>query len=345
MLKDGSRHIFESDPRHDAYAEQRTGRPSAVDLVTGGAGFIGQHLVRALLARGRAVRVLDLAERPEPNQADWHRGSLLEPKTLADALEGVERVFHLAAIPHFWCKDKNAHERVNVVGTQSLLAAATAAGIHSFVHCSTEAVLLPEGAGQLVDGLRAPQFSAMPGPYTRSKLLAEEAVLAARGLHVVVVSPTAPIGPGDRGLTPPSRMLRDLLAQRYPAYLECVLNLVDVRDVAEGHILAAERGLPGKRYILGGENLRLSELLALVGKLSGRPMPKRRVPPWLALASAAVGTWMADRFTGRAPPATPEAVRLALAGTSLSSAEAEQDLGYRPQPLQGALKEALADLS
>lgn len=326
-----------------------------MDLVTGGAGFIGQHLVRALTARGRAVRVLDLAEAPDrepagpkpagPAPVDWQCGSLLDANALAAALDGVERVFHLAAIPHFWCKDKNAHERTNVIGTQALLAAATAARVNCVVHCSTEAVLLPEGAGQLVDGLHAPKLSAMPGPYTRSKLLAEEAALSARGLHVVVVSPTAPIGPGDRGLTPPSRMLNDLLAQRYPAYLECVLNLVDVRDVAEGHILAAERGLPGKRYILGGENIKLSALLQEIARLSGKPMPKRRVPPWLALASAFLGTWMADRITGKAPAATPEAVRLALAGTSLSSAEAKQDLGYRPQPLEGALKAALQDLS
>lgn len=326
-----------------------------MDLVTGGAGFIGGHLVRALIARGRPVRVLDLSAAPAPTtsgattpgstQAEWHQGSLLDPQALAAALTGVERVFHLAAIPHFWCKDRSAHERVNVVGTQSLLAAASAAGVETLVHCSTEAILLPEGAGQMIDGRTAPSLAAMPGPYTRSKLLAEEAALAARGLHVVVVSPTAPIGPGDRGLTPPSRMLRDLLAERYPAFLECTLNLVDVRDVAEGHILAAERGLPGKRYILGGENLQLSAFLDMVGRLSGKPMPKRRVPPWLALLSAQVGTWMADRITGRAPPATPEAVRLALAGASLTSAEAAQDLGYRPKPLEGALEAAIAELS
>ncbi len=316
-----------------------------MDLVTGGAGFIGQHLVEALLARGGRVRVLDLAEAPANSQADWLRGSLLNPKDLAQALKGVERVFHLAAIPHFWCKDKSVHEQVNLVGTQSLLAAATAAGVRSLVHCSTEAVLLPESQGQTIDGLHTPALSAMPGPYTRSKLLAEQAVMAARGLHVVVVSPTAPIGPGDRGLTPPSRMLRGLLNQSYPAFLDCTLNLVDVRDVALGHVLAAERGLPGKRYILGGENLTLAAFLERVGRLSGVPMPKRRVPGWLALASAHVGTWVADRFTGRAPAATPEAVRLALASGPLVSTEAEVDLGYKPRPLDEAIKDAVADFA
>ncbi len=316
-----------------------------MDLVTGGAGFIGQHLVSALTARGRRVRVLDVRPAPPDCPAEWCQASLLDPKALAGALEGIERVFHLAAIPHFWCKDKTLHERVNAVGTNALISAAGAAQVRRLVHCSTEAVLLPESRGETIDGLHAPRLEAMPGPYTRSKLLAEQAALAARALEVVVVSPTAPIGPGDAGLTPPSRMLRDLLAERYPAYLDCVLNLVDVRDVAEGHVLAAEQGLPGKRYVLGGENLAFDQLLALVGRLSGKRMPKRRVPGWLALVSAQVGTWLADHVTGRMPAATPEAVRLALSASPLSSAEAERDLGYRARPLEEAIKAAILDLS
>ncbi len=320
-----------------------------MDLVTGGAGFIGQHLVQALVRRGRSVRVLDIQAAPAGVQAgvpaEWHQGSLLDPKALAAAVEGVERIFHLAAIPQFWCKQKDAQERVNFVGTQAMLAAAAAAGVSRLIHCSTEAVLLPESGGHTIDGLQTPRLAAMPGPYTRSKLLAEQAVLGARCLEVVVVSPTAPIGPGDHAPTPPGRMLRDLLAGRYPAYLECTLNLVDVRDVAEGHVLAAERGLPGKRYILGGRNLTFTELLALVGRLSGKTMPRRRIPGWLALASATVSSLLADHITGRAPAATPEAVCLALQGASLSSAEAEQNLGYRPRPLEEALRVAIAEIS
>ncbi len=321
-----------------------------MDLVTGGAGFIGQHLVEALVARGRKLRVLDLAPPAAATQtiateAEWHQGSLLDPDRLAAALSGVERVFHLAAIPQFWCRDKQAQEAVNAGGTRALLAGAAAAGVRRVVHCSTEAVLLPESGGKVIDGTRTPRLDAMPGPYTRSKLLAEQAALAGHPFEVVVVSPTAPIGPGDRGPTPPGRMLRDLLAGRYPAYLECTLNLVDVRDVAEGHVLAAERGVAGKRYVLGGENLAFSELLALLGRLSGRPMPRRRIPGWLALASAAVGTLYADLVSGRMPPATPEAVRLALGGAPLVSSEAERDLGYRPRPLEEALREVIAELT
>jgi len=316
-----------------------------LDLVTGGAGFIGQHLVRELLAAGRRVRVLDPRPGPADVAAEWRQGSILDGQALASALEGVERVFHLAAIPHFWCKDKQAHNRVNVEGTEAVLAAMRTAGVRRLVHCSTEAVLLPESGGRTIDGSRSPRLAAMPGPYTRSKLLAEEAVMAAEDLEVAVVSPTAPIGAGDSGPTPPMRMLGDLLAGRYPAYLDCRLNLVDVRDVALGHRLAAERGKPGRRYILGGENVAFSELLRRLATISGRPMPRRRIPGWLALASAQVATALADHVTGRPPSATPEAVRLALAGADLSSGLAERELGYRPRPFDEALGAAVAALA
>ena len=316
-------------------------RDSPLDLVTGGAGFIGRHLVAELQAAGRRVRVLDIQPSPAETAAEWIEGSILDPEALTAALTGVERVFHLAAVPHFWCRDKTAHRRVNLEGTQALLQAARTAGIARLVHCSSEAILLPESAGRTIDGTRDPSLTAMPGPYTRCKLLAEQAVLAADGLEAVAVNPTAPIGAGDRALTPPMRMLSDLLARRYPAYLECILNLVDVRDVARGHRLAAERGRSGKRYILGGENLAFSQLLDRFGRLSGVAMPGRRIPPWLALASARAGTWLADRATRRPPAATPEAVRLALAAAPLTSAAAEIDLGYRPRPLDDALEEAI----
>ncbi len=316
-----------------------------MDLVTGGAGFVGRHLVKALLQQGRPVRVLDVRPGLKGLGAEWVQGSVLDTDLLDRAMVGVERVFHLAAIPHFWCKDKRLHQAVNLGGTEAALMAARDAAVLRFVHCSTEAILLPESGGEEVDGTRVPRLAAMPGPYTRSKLLAEEAALAAQDLNVVVVNPTAPIGPGDPNLTPPMRMLDDLLAGRYPAYLECRLNLVDVRDVALGHILAAERGRPGQRYILGGENLDFSHLLRRVAALSGAAVPKRQIPGWLAMLSARVATWKADRITKRAPAATPEAVRLALENAYLSSALAEVELGYRPRPLEAALKNAIAELA
>ncbi|MEO1190661.1 MAG: NAD-dependent epimerase/dehydratase family protein [Pseudomonadota bacterium] len=317
-----------------------------VDLVTGAAGFIGQHVVAALAAEGRAVRGLDLLAKPPGLACDWVQGSILDPRAMAEACQGVARVFHLAAIPHFWTPERNAHQQVNVAGTEAVIAAARAAGVAKLLHCSTEAILMPlsKALGREVDEHHAPPASAMPGPYTRSKLAAEAAALAASDLAPVVVNPTAPIGPGDQAMTPPTRMLTDFLAGRYPAFLDCTLNLVDVRDVAAGHLLAAEKGAPGQRYILGGENIQLSRLLALLGEISGQEMPKRAIPGWVALTSAKVATWWANSVSKQAPSATPEGVRLALSAGPLSSARAEQDLGYQPRPLREALEAALTDL-
>ena len=187
----------------------------------------------------------------------------------------------------------------------------------------------------------------MPGPYTRSKLRAEHAVAAAAqdGLNALIVNPTVPIGPGDRNLTPPAAMLSMFLNGQSPAYLDCVLNLVDVRDVAAGMVLAAERGRAGERYILGGKNIALRDLLVLLERMSARPMPKRAVPPWLALASAAVTEWVADYLTRRTPAATREGVRLALRSGPFDSRKARDELGYVQRPLEDALTDALAWLS
>jgi dihydroflavonol-4-reductase len=161
------------------------------------------------------------------------------------------------------------------------------------------------------------------------------------GLDAVIVNPTVPIGPDDRNLTPPAAMLLMFLQGRTPAFLECILNLVDVRDVATGCILAAERGHPGERYILGGENVALRDLLALMQQLSGRPMPRRSIPGWLALASASVAETVADLVTGRTPAATREGVRLALRSGPFESGKARSELGYSPRALQGALQDAV----
>ena len=187
----------------------------------------------------------------------------------------------------------------------------------------------------------------MPGPYTRSKLKAEQSVRAAvqDGLNALIVNPTVPIGPGDRNLTPPAAMLSMFLNGQSPAFLDCVLNLVDVRDVAAGMALAAERGRTGERYILGGENVALRDLLSLLERISGRPMPKRAVPGWLALGSAAVTEWVADVVTARTPAATREGVRLALRSGPFDSRKARSELGYAPRPLQDAMRDAVTWLS
>ncbi len=311
-------------------------------LVTGGCGFVGRHLVRALSERGERVRVLDLAD-PAPLAADVEhvRGSILSEADVRSAMTGVRRVYHLAAIAHLWRRDKGDFARVNTEGTRVVLACARTMPIERMIYCSTESILLPKPHRRNgpIDGSAPPPLEDMPGPYTRSKHLAERAALeaAAAGLDVVVVNPTVPVGPGDDNMTPPAAMIAMFLKGKSPAYLECVLNLVDVRDVAAGIILAGERGRTGERYILGGENLRLSAFLRLLEEVSGRRMPKRAIPAPVALGAAVVSEWIADRITGRTPAANLEGVRLALRSTPFDSRKAREELGYAPKPIREAL--------
>jgi len=317
-------------------------------LVTGGAGFIGRHLVATLLERGLPVRVLDLRPRQDaPEPVEWLEGTILDEALLARALQGVEWVFHLAAIPHLWIPDKRFYEIVNHQGTRLLLQAAARAGVRRFVHCSTEAVLSRTARDGVVDGTLDPDPDRQPGPYSRSKALAELAALqsARDGLPVVITSPTAPLGPGDLGLTPPSRMLLDFLNRRHPAYLDCLLNLVDVRDVAEGHLCAAARGVVGRRYLLGGENIELSDLLRTLRQISGVTMPKRRVPYWLAWLSTAVGEQVADRLTHRPPAASLNGLRLVRRPIAYDSRLAAEDLDWRSRGLHGTLCDTLRDFA
>src|SRR5258705_1781939 len=227
-----------------------------IDLVTGGSGFIGRHVVAALLRRGANVRVLDLAPPADlAAEVEFVPGSILDPERLDAAMTNVRRVYHLAGIAKLWARDRSDFDRVNAGGTALVLRAAAAHRVERVIHCSTEAILLPgnRGADALIDETVQPELSEMPGPYTRSKLAAEQFVRAAveDGSDALIVNPTVPIGPGDRNLTPPAAMLSMFLNGHSPAYLDCVLNLVDVRDVANGIVLAAERGRTGERYILG----------------------------------------------------------------------------------------------
>lgn len=320
-----------------------------IDLVTGGSGFIGAHVVAALRARGARVRILDLAQ-PDDRSADveFVPGSVLDLDCVRAAMADVRRVYHLAGIAKLWTRDRADFDRVNAEGTARVLRAAAEHRVVRVVHCSTEAILLLKRPGRaLIDETVRPQLADMPGPYTRSKLKAEQAVLAAvaSGLNALIVNPTVPIGPGDHNLTPPAAMLSMFLNGQSPAYLDCVLNLVDVRDVAAGIVSAAERGRAGERYILGGENVTLRDLLIMLEQMSGRAMPKRAVPGWLALISAAVAEWFADYRTGRAPAATREGVRLALRSSQFDSRKARSELGYVPRPLQESLADTLRWLS
>lgn len=317
-----------------------------LSLVTGGGGFVGRHLVRLLHERGERVRVLDLAGAPGlPPDVEIATGSILDDGKLRQAMAGAGRVYHLAANPNLWARDPNTFMETNYRGTQAVLAAAAAANPERIVYTSTESILksyrrpIPDTLDETVSW----SVDDMPGPYCRSKFLAEQAAIAAarNGLPVVIVNPTLPIGPGDSHLTPPTRMLLDFLSGKAPAYLDCVFNLVDVRTVALGHILAADKGRIGERYILGGRNIAVPDLLQLLGKLSGRRMPSLRIPYWLAWSAAATSE-MLSLVTKRPPIAPLTGVRLARTPMRFDSSKAIRELGLPVTPLEASLADALA---
>jgi dihydroflavonol-4-reductase len=318
-------------------------------LVTGGNGFIGQHLVSELVARGRDVRVLDV--RPPHHvspMVEYVEGSVLDTTLLSGAMAGIEQVYHLAGLPGMWKLDKADFDSVNFVGTENALAAARRCGVAKFMHCSTESILF--GASQ-PNGIAAedvsPVLGEMPGPYTRSKMLADKLALqaAATGFPVIVGCPTMPIGPHDHNLTPPTAMLQHFLESgRIQLYLDFTLNLVDVRDVAVGLILAMEKGRIGHRYLLGGEGVPLRQVLALMKAITGRRKLLIPVPGRLAELAAWMIELQADYLTGRAPSATVEGVRIARRATALSTEKARRELGYAPRLVYPVLQETISDM-
>jgi dihydroflavonol-4-reductase len=323
-----------------------------LNLVTGGGGFIGRHLVRLLAERGERVRVLDIAGAADlPGSVEIIRGSVLDSAALDRAMAGVERVYHLAANPNLWHRDSREFGRVNHEGTRRVLAAGARAGVARIVYTSTESILKScrtstrDACGAApVDETVSLDLADMPGPYCRSKYEAEQAAMAAArsGLPVVIVNPTMPIGPGDVHLTPPSRMLLGFLNGTTRAYLDCAFNLVDVRDVALGHVLAADRGRTGERYILGGENIDLPALLELLAEVTGLTMPRWRVPYGVAMGVAVVEEALAA-LTGRPPTAPLTGVRLARTPSFFDSSKAMTVLGLTQRPLRTSLIDAVAD--
>jgi nucleoside-diphosphate-sugar epimerase len=317
-------------------------------LVTGGAGFIGQHLVSALVARDRKVRVLD--RRPPvcaTPGVEYVSGSVLDSALVDDTLRDVDEVYHLAGLPGMWLPQKNDFHAVNFQGTEVVIAAARKRGTARFLHCSTESILFrPSSLKETSDerSLLPPQ--QMPGVYTRSKMLAEQSAAraAAAGFPLVIGTPTMPIGPHDHNLTPPTAMLRQFLHGRVQLYLDFIVNLVDVRDVAAGLVLAMERGQVGHRYILGGESISLGKILKLMATISGRNSLAIPVPGRVAEAAAAVLEFVADHVTHRPPSGTAEGVRIALRATDLSIEKARNELGYAPRPVEPALRDTIAYL-
>jgi dihydroflavonol-4-reductase len=317
-------------------------------LVTGGAGFIGQHLVSALAARGRKVRILD--RRPPVcavSGVEYVSGSVLDRVLVDEALRDVDEVYHLAGLPGMWLPDKSDFHAVNFQGTEVVIAAARKRGTARFLHCSTESILFrPASLQDTADEHSLLPPEDMPGLYTRSKMLAEQsaAQAAAAGFPLVIGTPTMPIGPHDHNLTPPTAMLRHFLYGRVQMYLDFIVNLVDVRDVAAGLILTMERGQIGHRYILGGESISLKKILKLMATISGRRYLSIPVPGQVAEAAAAMLEFFSDHITHRPPSGTPEGVRIALRASELSIEKAQNELGYAPRPIEPTLRETIAYL-
>lgn len=320
-------------------------------LVTGGTGFVGSAVARALLARGYGVRAL---VRPSADRRNLDglpveivRGDLTEPDSLARAVAGCRFVMHVAADYRIWVPDPAAMLRANVDGTIALMRAAHAAGVERAVHCSSVAALGLTSDGSPADEATPVSEHAVVGIYKKSKYRAEQAVLALvreEQVPVVVVNPSTPVGPRDVKPTPTGKMIADAAAGRIPAYVDTGLNIVHVDDVAEGHVLALERGRIGEKYILGGENLLLREVLALVAQAAGRQAPRVRLPR-RALYPIAYMFEAVARLTGMEPPVTADHLRMARKRMFFSSAKAERELGYRHRDAAAAVADAVAWIS
>jgi dihydroflavonol-4-reductase len=316
-------------------------------LVTGATGFVGSHIARLLVQRGEQVRVLvrRTSRTSVLDGIDCERvtGDLCEPASLKTIVRGVRRVYHVAADYRLWSRDPAEIYSSNVEGTRNLLNAAGEAGAERIVYTSTVAtVAVPTSDGRLPDESTPATLQQMIGHYKRSKFIAEREVLdaAATGMPVVVVNPTTPVGPGDWKPTPTGRIIVDFLNGRMPAYVDTGLNLVAVEDVAEGHLLAAERGKPGERYILGGRNMTLAEILFELALITGRPAPRVRIPHGVAMAAACVDTAIC-RVLRREPHIPLEGVRMARHRMFVETSKAEREMGFHAGPVAAALERAV----
>ena len=315
-------------------------------LVTGATGFIGNHVARRLCSEGFSVRALVRPTSPvaalEGLPLETVIGDLTDPRSLRQAVTECAAVFHVAADYRLWARHPDELYRSNVNGTEALLQAAGEIGVERFVYTSTVGTLQFSRNGRVAQETDAAQLSQLAGHYKRSKFLAEQVALryAREGLPVVVVNPSAPVGEGDRKPTETGKMILDFLNGRMPAYIDTGLNLVDVRDVAEGHLAAMQRGRPGERYILGGRNMSFREILETLGRLTGLPAPRWRMPYSVALCAGAVDTWFAG-IRNRPPRVPLEAVRMARYKMYVSSDKAQRELGYRPGPVEPALERAV----
>ncbi|HXE09317.1 MAG TPA: hopanoid-associated sugar epimerase [Acidobacteriaceae bacterium] len=316
-------------------------------FLTGATGFVGSHVARAYAAAGADLRLLTRSTSSqkaiEGLNAEVVVGDLREPENLRTALRGCDALVHVAADYRLWVRDPKAMYAANVDGTRELLRIAREEGVAKAVYTSSVATMGFKADGTIVDEATPVSIADMIGHYKRSKFIAEqEAIAAARaGQHVMVLNPTTPIGPGDAKPTPTGRIIVDFLNRKFPAYVDTGLNLVDVDEVARMHLAALERGMPGERYILGGENLTLKQILDRMSAITGLPSPTMKVPHAVAMAFAFFDETITGKLRGKEPRATVEAVRMGKKYMFASSAKAERDLGFKVLPVYNALRAAI----
>jgi dihydroflavonol-4-reductase len=314
-------------------------------LVTGAAGFLGSHIARQLVKRGENVRVLVRASSSNHAIADlpleYVTGDLRDQASLARAMSGAQKVFHVAADYRLWAKNPKDIYDSNVGGTKNLLAAAEKAGVERFVYTSTVATIAVDRPG-LPDEFTDAQLEEMIGHYKRSKWMAEQEVLQAakNGIPVVVAMPTTPVGPWDWKPTPTGKIIVDFLNGRMPGYVETGLNFVGVEDCAAGHLLLAEKGKIGERYLLGAENLTLKQVLDLLARLTRLPAPKLKIPHALALGVAYAETAF-SRLIGREPQIPVEGVKIARHLMFVDCKRTHRELGFQPEPVAAAFGRAV----
>lgn len=316
-------------------------------LVTGSSGFVGSAVARSLAGRGAKLRLLVRAQSPRTNlqglDAEVVQGDMRDPAAMTRALQGCRYLFHVAADYRIWAPDPEEIVRNNLAGVEAVMAAALATGVERVVYTSSVATLrIPKGAPGDETGPLAPEEAI--GAYKRSKVVAERRVerfVAEDGLPAVIVNPSTPMGPHDVKPTPTGRIAVEAARGRMPAYVDTGLNIVHVDDVAEGHLLALQKGRIGERYVLGGQDAALGEMLQVIAGLTGRPAPRLSLPirPLYPLAEIAE---LMGRITGKEPFLTRDSLKMASHHMYFSSAKAERELGYSARPYAEALRDAIA---
>ena len=315
-------------------------------FITGATGFVGSHVARVLAEQGACLRLLvrktsrleNIASIPGERVV----GDLTDAESLKNGMAGCEAVFHVAADYRLWTRNPHEMYAANVEGTRAIIKAAQEAGARRVVYCSTVATMGFTGNGAMTDENSPVSLADMIGHYKRSKFMAEQVVLEAAkaGANIVMVNPTAPIGEQDIKPTPTGRIVLDFLKGKFPAYVETGLNLVDVKEVAQAHVAAYERAKPGERYILGGENLTLKQVLDKLSTISGVPSPTIKLPYAVAFVSGMFDTFFTGMVFQKEPRVTLDAVRMGKKKMWASSDKAARDLGWAPSPIDGALRRA-----